>query len=465
MPLDQTYYINNLSIKSADPNLISRNDGGNLVEVKDEFLYIEPITYQYVNSNINNVLTTNFSYYKFPSRILVVDEVDIDSITLDELNISDELNQPIKSRYKLNKQVVPKLLQNTEISIRIKDGTVDGNRVQFLPSSTNTTRDSRVELSVQELQFDTILEGTPQLTTNRFTVTEDVLNSGKDIRFKVKISLRYTSDSIYNNYIARVIRINPDTSLPSLLEERTSAPLVTSDNTSKNYFLQKEIAEDSIYIIQNSISRIKTSYDQNKQQLDAEIELQDEKIINYVNGAIGSSVLSKTNNQPSTWNAIVSERLIGLDPNKSFEISSTYESLVQARENQRNSKLAILNQQAYQLRELEVKLLNESNTLRSLNNNISNVFENLSLLSGEYGYLSKPAEPYLIEFDLVIRREDLKLNDTYAVEFVNGPIDISNGGTEPIFNDDQSYWLIEEISDASLQEIEKDIQIKRNKLR
>lgn len=465
MPLDQTYYINNLSIKSADPNLISRNDGGNLVEVKDEFLYIEPITYQYVNSNINNVLTTNFSYYKFPSRILVVDEVDIDSITLDELNISDELNQPIKSRYKLNKQVVPKLLPESEISIRIKDGTVDGNRVQFLPSSTNTTRDSRVELSVQELQFDTILEGTPQLTTNRFTVTEDVLNSGKDIRFKVKISLRYTSDSIYNNYIARVIRINPDTSLPSLLEERTSAPLVTSDNTSKNYFLQKEIAEDSIYIIQNSISRIKTSYDQNKQQLDAEIELQDEKIINYVNGAIGSSVLSKTNNQPSTWNAIVSERLIGLDPNKSFEISSTYESLVQARENQRNSKLAILNQQAYQLRELEVKLLNESNTLRSLNNNISNVFENLSLLSGEYGYLSKPAEPYLIEFDLVIRREDLKLNDTYAVEFVNGPIDISNGGTEPIFNDDQSYWLIEEISDASLQEIEKDIQIKRNKLR
>ena len=465
MPLDQTYYINNLSIKSADPNLVSRNDGGNLVEVKDEFLYIEPITYQYVNSNINNVLTTNFSYYKFPSRILVVDEVDIDSITLDELNISDELNQPIKSRYKLNKQVVPKLLSESEISIRIKDGTVDGNRVQFLPSSTNTTRDSRVELSVQELQFDTILEGTPQLTTNRFTVTEDVLNSGKDIRFKVKISLRYTSDSIYNNYIARVIRINPDTSLPSLLEERTSAPLVTSDNTSKNYFLQKEIAEDSIYIIQNSISRIKTSYDQNKQQLDAEIELQDEKIINYVNGAIGSSVLSKTNNELRIWNTIVSERLIGLDPNKSFEISSTYESLVQARENQRNSKLTILNQQAQQLRELDVKLLNESNTLRDLNINISNVFENLSLLSGEYGYLSKTGEPYLIEFDLVIRREDLKLNDTYAVEFVNGPIDISNGGTEPIFNDDQSYWLIEEISDASLQEIEKDIQIKRNKLR
>jgi len=465
MPLDPTYYINNLSIKSADPNLVSRNDGGNLVEVKDEFLYIEPITYQYVNSNINNVLTTNFSYYKFPSRILVVDEVDVDSITLDELNISDELNQPIKSRYKLNKQVVPKLLSESEISIRIKDGTVDGNRVEFLPNSTTTTRDSKVELSVQELQFDTILEGTPQLTTNRFTVTEDVLNSGKDIRFKVKISLRYTSDNIYNNYIARVIRINPDTSLPSLLEERTSAPLITSDNTSKNYFLQKEIAEDSIYIIQNSISRIKTSYDQNKQQLDAEIELQDEKIINYVNGAIGSSVLSKTNNEPRIWNAIVSERIIGLDPTKSFEISSTYESLVQARENQRNSKLTILNQQAQQLRELNVKLLNESNTLRNLNINISNLFENLSLLNGDYGYLSQTDGPYLIEFDLVIRREDLKLNDTYAVEFVNGPIDISSGGTEPIFNDDQSYWLIEEISDASLQEIEKDIQIKRNKLR
>ena len=465
MPLDQTYYINNLSIKSADPNIVSRNDGGNLVEVKDEFLYIEPITYQYVNSNINNVLTTNFSYYKFPSRILVVDEVDVDSITLDELNISDELNQPIKSRYKLNKQVVPKLLSDSEISIRIKDGIVDGNRVQFLPSSTLTTRDSQVELSVQELQFDTILEGSPQLTTNRFTVTEDVLNSGKDIRFKVKISLRYTSDSIYNNYIARVIRINPDTSLPSLLEERTSAPLVTSDSISRNYFLQKEIAEDSIYIIQNSISKIKTSYDQNKQQLDSEIELQDEKIINYVNGAIGSSVLSKTNNELRIWNTIVSERLIGLDPNKSFEISSTYESLVQARENQRNSKLTILNQQAQQLRELDVKLLNESNTLRDLNINISRLFENLSLLRGEYGYLGKNSEPYVIEFDLVVRREDLKLNDTYAVEFVNGPIDISNGGTEPIFNDDQSYWLIEEISDASLQEIEKDIQIKRNKLR
>ncbi len=461
MPLNQTYYIDNLSIKSADPNIVSRNDGGNLVEVTDEFLYIEPVTYQYINSNINNVLTTNFSYYKFPSRILVVDEVDVDSITLDELNISDELSQPIKSRYKLNKQVVPKLLSDTEISARIKDGSIDGNRSEFIGNSITTN--SSVNVSMQELQFDTILEGTPQLTTNRFTVTEDVLNSGKDIRFKVKVSLRYTTDNRNNNYIARVIRINPDTSLPTVLEEQTSAPLVTPNYLTRNLFIQKEISEDSIYISKNSISRIQTSYDQTKQQLDTEMELQDEKIINYVNGAIGSSVLSKTNT--TNWDVIVSERIQGLDPVKSYEILTTYKNLIQDRENQRNSKLNILNQQTQQLRELNSKLQNERNILQLVNNDINQQFDNYSLLTGRYGYLSATNTPYLIEFDLVVQKEDLKLNDTYAVEFVNGPIDISQGGSEPIFNDDQSYWLIEEISDASLLEIEKDIEIKRNKLR
>ena len=174
IPLNDPRYITNLSVKSGDLNLISRNEGGNLIQDPntDSVLYIEATKFTYDNNSINNVLKTNFEYYKFPSRILVVDDVDLNAIPIEDLNIEDPIG-PIKIRYRLNKQVVPTVLTQEEVNEKIANNDTN---YRFYKDDKGWAFASRIEGSFSELQFGTVLEGLPQTIANRFTVTQDILD-------------------------------------------------------------------------------------------------------------------------------------------------------------------------------------------------------------------------------------------------------------------------------------------------
>ena len=218
IPLDDPRYVTNLSVKSNDRNLISRNEGGNLIQVTGELLYIETPTYIYDNTAINNVLKTNFEYYKFPSRIVVVDDVDLGIIPIEELNIEIP-DEPIKIRYRLNQQEVPTVLTVEEVNEQVK--TKDTNN-RFIYNDNTWTFESRIEGSFKELDFGTVLEGMPQTLANRFTVTQDIIDRNVDLTFNINIALRMTDNYGRNNYAARLLRYNPDTNKYAVLAQKTS---------------------------------------------------------------------------------------------------------------------------------------------------------------------------------------------------------------------------------------------------
>ena len=227
IPLNDPRYITNLSIKSNDQNLISRNEGGNLIEVTGELMYIETATYIYDNTAINNVLKTNFEYYKFPSRIVVVDDVDLGIVPIEELNI-DVPDEPIKIRYRLNEQAAPVLLTAEEVDEKNKNKETSNTRFIFDGSWTLA---SRIEGSFTELEFGNVLEGMPQTLSNRFTVTQDILDRNADLSFNVKIALRMTDNHGRNNYAARLLRYNPDTNKYAVLAQKTSVSPLSAQYT------------------------------------------------------------------------------------------------------------------------------------------------------------------------------------------------------------------------------------------
>lgn len=462
MPLDKIYYENNLSAKSADLNIIPRNDGGNLIEVKDKFLYIEPMTYKYVNSTINDVLKTSFEYYKFPSRIIVVDEVDVDNLSFDDLDIADELNQPIKTRYKLSaNQELPRLLTNSEYKLRLEEGTSNG-RNKFITSTSNNrdTGDSLVNVSLKELEFNDVIEGNSQLIPNRFIVTQDILDANKDLKLTAQIAIKFSENSLGNNYIARLVQIDPDIPTPIVLDEQVSAAKYTRLNGSitgeggytlqeiQQLYINRETKLKQLYVNKNNYYNLTNELKDTQQNYQSSISKQVNAVVNFINGVLGTTQVNDKNE--NLWKRILFSKLTTLPDTKSADLTKQFNLLNDSLNQMRleyNNKLNTIQQ-----------LMSNANTSISIAKQsvieaqqlIDDRIGKYSLLVGAYGYLPGKDEAYFVQLDAIIDQSDLKLNNSYAIELVvgrsaNSVYDDKSSEIKPTLLPDQSYWSINEI--------------------
>lgn len=175
------YKLRGLNFKSNNPNVMLRDEAGNIVVdivENNSLLVIEPVTSNILADSVSKIIDTQFNYFKFPATINVADtELDLD-LDLD-LNIDQEIDDPIYARYKpIDQQEIP-----------------SGGNINF----------------AAELEMSEVEEGAIQKRSNRYYITKEIKNSGADLRFRVKINFRYDSpDNDTNTTYFYITRFRPE---------------------------------------------------------------------------------------------------------------------------------------------------------------------------------------------------------------------------------------------------------------
>ena len=499
IPLNDPRYITNLSVKSGDLNLISRNEGGNLIKdpTTDSVLYIEPTKFTYDNNSINNVLKTNFEYYKFPSRILVVDDVDLNNIPVEDLNIEDPIG-PIKIRYRLNKQVVPIVLTQAETAEKVKNN--DTNH-RFFTDSTGYSYPSRIEGSFQELQLANVLEGLPQTIPNRFVVTQDILDRKADLSFNINVALRMTDNAGRNNYAVRLLKYNPNTNKYSIIAQKTSeSPKYNLYNSYISRKKREELDEfdkrtgyidmdvetiakmksndRSVQIsLVNAREKIIKKWDNYNRNLIPETELNDAgpayqsnleaSIINTA-AAIKTRellIIKTLTDVIQTYNKLINTSIkvpisaadIGSSTSELRSIILKQKSILEYKKLSVSDKIVLnnkssayvqsLNLISLQIKSLTNKLENDKRELTKLADNIKPVpltellTDGVTNIQSKAGYLWSNDIPYGIAINEIIPKEQLKLHESYAVELVAS----KHNQIPHELIEDQTFWQISEL--------------------
>ena len=152
-------YQGNLTVTSNDTNIIPRDDAGN-VQLQEEsttnpLLIIEPVATRITLDSVLKVLDTQFQYFKFPATVRVIDtpQIDVD-LTIPELD--DITTQDIVyARYKPSEE--------------------------YRISATNFSG----------ILMDDVVDGQLQQNINGYFITKEIKNSGKDLRFRIKLQHKY----------------------------------------------------------------------------------------------------------------------------------------------------------------------------------------------------------------------------------------------------------------------------------
>lgn len=152
------YRRDGLTYVSNDPNIIPRDSAGNILMVEgatnNPLLIIDPVTEHITVKSALRVLDTRFQYFKFPVQVKAVSSgsINVDS-TLPETDFIYARYRPSEDR---------KILA---------DSTYSG------------------------ILIDVVEEGLPQIVTNTYYITKEIKNSGKDLRFRIKIQHRFDNAS------------------------------------------------------------------------------------------------------------------------------------------------------------------------------------------------------------------------------------------------------------------------------
>jgi len=175
-------YQGNLTVTSNDSNIILRDDAGN-VQLQEEsttntLLIIEPVATRITLNSVLKVLDTQFQYFKFPATVRIIDDTEVDvDLTIPELDDIPEQDF-IYARYKPSED------------FRISDVAFSG------------------------ILMDDVVEGQPQKNPNTYFITKEIKNSGKDLRFFIKLQHKYQSDtSGYGSAYFSIVLNSPDRGL------------------------------------------------------------------------------------------------------------------------------------------------------------------------------------------------------------------------------------------------------------
>lgn len=147
------YQRDGLTKLSNNDSVVIRDENGNIVlqegVEKNQLLVIEPTTTRIITNSMLRVLDTQFNYFKFPAQIMVTEE----SIDLD---LQLQLQDPVFARYRPSED-------QRIIAADIYSGIL-----------------------IAEVQ-----DGLPQQSTNTYTISKEIKNSGVDLRFRIKLQHRY----------------------------------------------------------------------------------------------------------------------------------------------------------------------------------------------------------------------------------------------------------------------------------
>lgn len=150
------YQLDGLTRISNIQSVVPRDANGNISlqenVTTNPLLIIEPITTKITTKSMLRVLDTQFKYFKFPARTIVIEEelVDLD------LDLDLQTLDSVFARYRPNED-------------------------QRIAASSDY---SGIEIS--EVQ-----DGLPQQSPNTYTITKEIKNSGIDLRFRIKLQHRY----------------------------------------------------------------------------------------------------------------------------------------------------------------------------------------------------------------------------------------------------------------------------------
>jgi hypothetical protein len=171
------YTYNGLTYKSDDANIIPRDSAGNIIiqpsSSMNELLVIEPVVKNITTKSVLRVIDTSFQYYKFPvSTISNNENIDLNI----DVDLTDIIPDPIYTRYK----------PATDFTYSPTGGTYSG------------------------ILMDEIAEGLPQTNTNCYTISKEAKNSGKDLRFRVKIAHNFNSSETYGTVFWSIMKTGPN---------------------------------------------------------------------------------------------------------------------------------------------------------------------------------------------------------------------------------------------------------------
>jgi hypothetical protein len=154
--LQVKYQNQGLTYVSNNVNVVPRNENGNIALQEgvdnNPLLIIEPTVNRVTTKSMLRVLDTQFKYFKFPARTTVVDE---DVVDLD-LDLDLQSLDPVFARYR--------------------------------PSEN---RPILAGPDYSGILIDEVQEGLSQQSTNTYTISKDIKNSGVDLRFRIKLQHRY----------------------------------------------------------------------------------------------------------------------------------------------------------------------------------------------------------------------------------------------------------------------------------
>ena len=162
--IQQLPYINNgLTYVSDNTSIHPRDEAGNIILQENSetnpLLIIEPTQVNYTVATTNRVLDTTFRYFKFP----VAASVDVPDINIDDLQLD------------------------------VSTLEFDGAYARYKPSTDFTPAPSSGTYS--GILMDQVVEGLQQENTNCYTITKELKNSGSDLRFRIKISHKFSSST------------------------------------------------------------------------------------------------------------------------------------------------------------------------------------------------------------------------------------------------------------------------------
>jgi hypothetical protein len=144
------YVKNGLTVTSNNVNIHPRDIAGNIIlQEKSEtnpLLIIEPVTTKISTKSMLRVLDTQFDYFKFPVTTPLTDVPDV--------NLDTELLDIIYARYS---------------------------------PSANTV----VPIVNSGLLFDVVEEGLPPQNANAYTITKDIKDLNRNLRFRIKITHKF----------------------------------------------------------------------------------------------------------------------------------------------------------------------------------------------------------------------------------------------------------------------------------
>lgn len=161
LELQSKYREQGITYISNNNSVVKRDDSGNIIlneGKQNPLLVIQPVNAKIINSSVTKVIDTQFNYFKFPVRV-IQSPIDLD------LDVEFGTDMAY-ARYKPTENIRLEDPLGPEVSAAIRP---------------------------VELPFDRVVRGNIQENLNRYTINEEIKNSGINLRFNIKIQHRFDS--------------------------------------------------------------------------------------------------------------------------------------------------------------------------------------------------------------------------------------------------------------------------------